>query len=210
MYIAMGQKTKIRGLLREDVDKMQLWSKHTEPLFFHYNFPRMNKAERDNWYKIKTVKWKKKSYAIENMEGQVIGYLLIRDIQWFRRESELGIVLNPQHMNQGYGTDAIQAFLHFYFTEMKMQAIYLRTAKYNIRAQRCYEKCGFKTIEEKDFAFEDQYAEIFYKETAPEIRKQFAFIDGVAMTRYAVMRMTKKDYSHAVNSLSTKIMLECE
>ena len=210
MYIATGQKTKIRGLLREDVDKMHLWSTHTEPLFFHYNFPKMSQVERDSWYRVKTVRWKKKSYAIENTEGHVIGYLLIRDIQWFRRESELGIVLDPQYMSQGYGTDALQAFLHFYFTKMNMQAIRLRTAKYNTRAQRCYEKCGFKAIEEQDFAFEDQYAEIFYKKTAPDIKKLFTFVDGIIMTRYTVMRMTKKDYAHAINSLSTKIMCECE
>ncbi|MEW9121388.1 MAG: GNAT family N-acetyltransferase [Thermotaleaceae bacterium] len=210
MYLAVGEKTKIRNLTREDVEKMQLWKNHREPLFFHYNFPKMTKEEGDTWYKIKTAKWQRKSFAIENIEKEIIGYLLIRDIQWIWRDSELGIVLNPAYINQGYGTDALQSFLEYYFKKMNMVSIHLRTAKYNERGKRCYEKCGFKSIMEKDFPFEDQYAEIFHKECYPQAQEIFTYVDGVAMTRYIIMKMTKKDYFQKVEGLSTKIMLKCE
>ncbi|WZL73106.1 GNAT family N-acetyltransferase [Clostridiaceae bacterium 35-E11] len=204
MEVAKGKKVRVRKLVREDVDKMQRWSMHQDPLFFHYNFPKMNEAEKDEWYAIKTKTFRKKSFAIENLTKEVIGYLSIRDIKWLKRESELGIVLDPQHINKGYGTEAIRIFLEYYFNELNMTAMTLRAAKFNERAIKCYMQCGFRVLKESDEEFEDQYAEIFYNPLYKDLRKLFTIVEGKKKTRYVHMQVKKVEFYGENNHLSTK------
>lgn len=204
MEIARGEKVRIRKLVREDVDKMQNWSMHEDPLFFHYNFPKMNEIEKDEWYAIKTKTLRRKSFAIENLAKEVVGYLSIRDIKWIRRESELGIVLDRKHINKGYGTEAIKIFLDYYFRRLHMSTMTLRAAKFNERAIKCYMQCGFRVLQESDEEFEDQYAEIFYNPLYKELRKLFTITEGRKKTRYVHMQVKKDEFYRENNSLSTK------
>ena len=185
---------ELRSLSRQDIDEMQNWGKHEEPLFFHYNFPKLNEEEGDQWYAIKNNRFRRRSFAIENEEKQVVGYLSIRDIRWIRRESELGIVLDPKQMNKGYGKKSILKFLDYYFLKMNMKCLKLRAAKYNERAMRCYRVCGFKTIGECYDEFEDQYAEIFYNPKYKDLKKIFKNKRGKIVTKYVHMKITKEDF----------------
>lgn len=189
-----GEKVSIRKLVREDVDKMQYWSMHEDPLFFHYNFPKLNERQRDEWYKIKTKRFRKKCFAIENQEYEVVGYVGIRDIKWIQRKSEMGIVLDAKYMNKGYGTEAILLFLDYYFRVLKMKKIVLRVAKFNKRAIQCYTNCGFTALKENLDEFEDQYAEIFYNPLYKNIMKLFTFVSGKKKTSYIHMKVTKDEF----------------
>ena len=46
----------------------------------------------------------------------------------------------------GYGTEAVQLLLYHMFTHMPVKRVYLHTLDWNHRAQRSFEKCGFKII----------------------------------------------------------------
>ena len=210
MAIIRGRKVRIRELAREDVDKMQLWGQHKDPLFFHYNFPTLTSKEADQWFHIKTAKFKKKCYVIVNHDELVVGYIAIRDIRWLKRESELGIVIDPSHINSGYGTEGISLFLDYYFNQLRMLAINLRTAKYNKRAIKCYENCGFTMVKEVLEEFEDQFNKIFYNPLYGHLNKHFQKIGTKQMTAYLHMRITKEEYIQKTNSLSTTIISECE
>ncbi len=210
MWIAIGDKTKIRKLEREDVDRMQNWGKHTNPLFLHYNFPILSKQERDEWYRLKTGKFRRKSFIIEGFQKDIVGFLSIRDMRWFKGEAELGIVLDPNHMNEGYGTDAIQAFLRYYFRRMRMRTMTLRAAVYNERAIRCYRNCGFEVMGEEVMAFEDQTAEIFYNQKYLEFANMFVASGSEMMTKYIKMELKRENYEHSINSMSTKTVWKCE
>ena len=210
MTIIKGAKVSIRELARQDVDVMQNWGKHEDPLFFHYNFPKLTAKEGDEWFRVKTAKLRKKCFAIENEAKRVVGYLSIRDIKWMKRDSELGIVLDPDYINYGYGTEAINLFLIYYFNQLKMSSIKLRTAKYNKRAIKCYLNCGFVTIKEAPDEFEDQYNEIFYNPLYRHLKHHFQIIGGKKMTEYLYMRITKEEFQQKNNRLSTSAVVECE
>ncbi|QXM06982.1 GNAT family N-acetyltransferase [Crassaminicella indica] len=205
-----GEKVNIRKLVREDVDKMQFWATHKDPLYFHYNFPKMNEEQSDEWYKIKTKKFKRKSFAIENKDGEVVGYLSIRNMKWIKKESELGIVLNAKHINKGYGKEAITLFLDYYFKTLKMKILILRAAKFNKRAIKCYKSCGFKIVKESIDEFEDQYSEIFYNPLYSHLRRLFIISNGKKKTCYVHMKVTKDEFYNKINSLSTKIYASVE
>ncbi|MCT4605818.1 MAG: GNAT family N-acetyltransferase [Marinisporobacter sp.] len=201
----MGENIKIRQLRREDVDKMKCWAMHEDPLYFHYNFPEMNEEQSDEWYEVKTKKLKRKSFAIENKEDDVVGYLSIRDMKWMKRESELGIVFDAKHMNKGYGREAIILFLEYYFNTLKMKSLVLRAAKFNKRAIKCYKSCGFEIVKEAMDEFEDQYSEIFYNPLYSQLRRLFIVSGGKKKTLYVHMKINKEDFYNKLKSLPTKM-----
>lgn len=139
-----GEKTIIRDLKLDDVYKMRLWGYHDNPLISDYNFPELTDEEIVRWYKAKTNKWNNKYFAIFSKNEELIGYLGIKDIKIFKKESYLGLVFDPNFVSKGYGTDAFKRFLHYYFGEMGMKRMYLEVAEFNKRAYRLYEKMGFK------------------------------------------------------------------
>lgn len=192
--IIMGDKTKIRKLKREDVDKMVLWGKHQDPVFLHYNFPKFSKQERDLWFRIKARDFRRRCFAIEDRENNIIGYISLRDIRFFKRESEMGIVFDPNKLNQGYGTDALSNFLDLYFNKYKMKRLKLKVAKFNKRAFRCYEKCGFEILKEVYDEFEEQNIGIMTMKGIVKSNKEFAMNSGRLMTKYYYMDITKEKY----------------
>ena len=49
-------------------------------------------------------------------------------------------------MGQGYGSEALQVFLRYYFGRLGFQRMVLDVAAINVRAVRCYERCGFERV----------------------------------------------------------------
>ncbi|WP_129599854.1 GNAT family N-acetyltransferase [Anaerophilus nitritogenes] len=205
-----GEKVCIRDMIRSDVDKMQHWGEHHDPLFFHYNFPKLNQRQRDRWYKEKNQKFMKRSFTIEDLEGKVVGYFSIRDIKWIRKRSELGIVLDPDRINCGYGTEAILLFLDYYFKVLNMKSIVLRTAKFNERAIQCYLHCGFEKIKEELDEFEDQYSEIFYNPLYTQFQKLFTYRNGKKLSTYVYMKNTKERFYQKFKGFYTESVIAVE
>ncbi|MEY8416596.1 GNAT family protein [Tissierella praeacuta] len=141
-----GKRIIIKELQLEDVYEMRNWGNHESPLIEDYNFPPMNNKEIKIWYEMKARKLFNKYYGIRNEEGYLIGYMGIKNIRVIRRESTLGIVLDPNHVDKGYGTEILDTFLRYYFTKMNMRKMFLEVAEFNKRAYRVYEKIGFKPV----------------------------------------------------------------
>ena len=141
-----GKRVTIRDLQLEDVFEMRKWGYHDNPLLEDYNFPQMSDKEIGLWYKMKANGIFNKYYGIRNENNELIGYMGIKGIKIIRREATLGIVLDPNHINKGYGTEILDTFLHFYFTKMKMRKMILEVAEFNKRAYRVYEKIGFQPV----------------------------------------------------------------
>lgn len=139
-----SERVNIKDLECKDVYLMRDWGLHENPLIEDYNFPPMSDIEIKIWYRQKTRKKSNRYYSITNEENKLIGYMGIKHIKRFRRESTLGIVFDPNYVDKGYGTETLNLFLEHYFLEMKMKKMILEVAKFNKRAYRVYEKMGFK------------------------------------------------------------------
>ncbi|NLW22617.1 MAG: GNAT family N-acetyltransferase [Tissierellia bacterium] len=191
-----GERITIRTLKLEDAYYMNYWGKHENPLLFDYNIPPLTKEEIGEWYHYKIQKDKNRYYGIFNEEDKLIGYLGIKRIRKLFRDSLLGIVLDPNHINKGYGTEAILTFLDFYFNEMGMNKMYLEVAQFNKRAIRCYEKCGFKII--------DRYLDEFFNQELDlkdphflEESSSFVIIRGRIYNYIYKMKVDRKRYLKA-------------
>jgi len=83
-------------------------------------------------------------FAIDTPEGKHIGNCTYYNINETRGDAELGIMIgNRDFWNQGYGTDAVNTLIEYFFRNTRLNRIYLKTLKTNVRAQRCFQKCGF-------------------------------------------------------------------
>ncbi len=194
MKLAEGEKTYIKELKREHVDLMQSWGRHRDPLFYCYNFPHLTKKQKDYWYRDKTLWFSNKCFVVFNNHDQLIGYISLRNIKIFRRTCELGIVFDPDNIGMGYGTDGLKAFLGYYFGPLKMKALYLKVSVFNKRAQRCYEKVGFKLVDIVTEEFEDQSLPIFQDDLFIPYRHFFKLKNKKLKCQFMNMAITKKAY----------------
>lgn len=144
--VARGKKTVVRWFTREDLDRRQEWARHEDPLYSH-NDPRpMTPRERDIWYLEHNASASNRVYAVEDLYGDLIGWLTLRHVNTALGTSVLGIAIEPGRLGVGYGTDSLWAFLGYYFGPMGFREMRLDVAAFNERAMRCYEKCGFRYV----------------------------------------------------------------
>ena len=83
-------------------------------------------------------------YGIDTYDGAHIGNCSIYNVNYLKGDGELGIVIGDQQCwNQGYGQDAVRTLVNHVFSKGRVHTIYLHTLEENVRAQKCFEKCGF-------------------------------------------------------------------
>ncbi|MDO8490563.1 MAG: GNAT family N-acetyltransferase [Dehalococcoidia bacterium] len=82
--------------------------------------------------------------GIDTREGRHIGNCVYHNGGGNANEVELGIMIgDPQYRNKGYGADVITTIAGHIFEEPNTDRIYLHTLDWNVRAQKCFRKCGF-------------------------------------------------------------------
>jgi RimJ/RimL family protein N-acetyltransferase len=83
-------------------------------------------------------------FAIETREGDHIGNCVYYNVDLNESQAELGIMIgNRNYWNQGYGVEAVNALLDYIFDNTHLRRVYLTTLIWNVRAQKCFKKCGF-------------------------------------------------------------------
>jgi RimJ/RimL family protein N-acetyltransferase len=87
----------------------------------------------------------RQTIAVEDFEGVHIGNVMYYNFDHYRREAEIGVTIGVKdYWSRGYGTDLIKTFCSYLFENLSLDRIYLKTLDWNYRAQRCFEKAGFK------------------------------------------------------------------
>lgn len=87
---------------------------------------------------------KRRRFAIDSLDGKHIGNCMFYDIDESNKQAELGILIgDKEYWDDGYGTDAVNMMVEHIFRTSNLERIYLKTLDWNVRAQRCFHKCGF-------------------------------------------------------------------
>lgn len=77
---------------------------------------------------------------------QIVGEAVLNEIDWRNRSANFRIVIfDPAHFGKGYGSQATRLLVRHGFEALKLHRIELEVYDFNPRAQRVYEKVGFKT-----------------------------------------------------------------
>jgi RimJ/RimL family protein N-acetyltransferase len=87
-----------------------------------------------------------KRLAIDTIDGAHIGNCMYYDIDLKRGEAELGIMIDREYWNRGYGTDTVDTLLCHIFTTTALSRVYLHTLEWNHRARKSFAKSGFREV----------------------------------------------------------------
>lgn len=90
----------------------------------------------------------RRTYAIEDLEsGRHIGNVMYYGYDATQREAEIGITIGDrEYWSRGFGVDIVQTMLGYLFEEKRVRRVYLHTLTWNYRAQKSFERAGFKRI----------------------------------------------------------------
>lgn len=87
----------------------------------------------------------RRSLAIEDLDGLHIGNAMYYNIDTVRREAEIGITIGERdYWSRGYGTDAVRTLVGHIIRATGFRRVYLKTLDWNTRAQRAFQKAGFR------------------------------------------------------------------
>ncbi|OGO30636.1 MAG: hypothetical protein A2Z29_11220 [Chloroflexi bacterium RBG_16_56_11] len=82
--------------------------------------------------------------AVETVDGIHIGNCSCYDVDETKGEAQLGIMIGEREFwDKGYGADTVNTMVDHLFSTTGLQRLYLKTLDWNLRAQRCFQKCGF-------------------------------------------------------------------
>ncbi len=115
----------------------------------------------------------RRTLAVEDMGGRHIGNVMYYNVDYQRREAEIGVTIGFRDCwSRGFGTDLIGTFLRYLFLNTVLDRVYLKTLDWNKRAQRCFEKAGFARYGtsrrgEYNFVLMDVRRDDFFAEPAP-------------------------------------------
>ena len=83
-------------------------------------------------------------FAVETVDGKHIGNCTCYDFNEDKGEAQLGIIIGDRdYWDKGYGTDAVSTIVNYIFLNTNLKRIYLKTLDWNLRAQNCFQNCGF-------------------------------------------------------------------
>jgi RimJ/RimL family protein N-acetyltransferase len=87
----------------------------------------------------------RRTYSVDDFEGNHIGNVMYYNADYSRRDAEIGVTIGlKDYWSRGYGTDLLRTFVGYLFEGLQFERIYLKTLDWNFRAQRCFEKAGFR------------------------------------------------------------------
>jgi RimJ/RimL family protein N-acetyltransferase len=145
-----GEKVKLRALEMDDLD---IILKHFNNLelrqYLNSQIPMSRHAERQ-WLESTVTQdpWRDggMTLAIEDKDsGEFLGTVSLFDISKQHKRAEFGIAIHQSdNLGKGYGTDTARVMLWVGFHILGLNSIFLITMGGNVRAQKAYEKAGFK------------------------------------------------------------------
>jgi len=140
-----GILVRLRAYEKSDADALYRWFSDEEVTRWlgPPNFP--SRAQQEKFIELAQASGEDAKYfAIETLEGKLVGDTGIRNIDWKSRKAEFFITIGEKQLwDKGFGTDALRIVIRLAFDKMNLNRLWLTVLADNPRAVRCYEKCGF-------------------------------------------------------------------
>ena len=135
----------LRPWQRAYLDAMAEWPRYPDPLDAPWNWPQQLKAQgtADLFYLMRSSSAGRREWTIATHGGAIVGHLGIREIRP-RASARLGLGLGLPHIGQGYGREALTAFLDQFFGPLHFSRMLLDVAVHNERARQLYTRLGFR------------------------------------------------------------------
>lgn len=142
-----GAKVRLRNRRLGDARKNYEWQTDTELAHLDAATPLTTGYTQylvDYAWELHFSPFSGRQFAVETLDGKHIGNCSYYDVNESQGSAELGVMIGDrEYWDKGYGTGAVTTLVNHIFQETNLNRIYLKTLGSNIRAQRCFAKCGF-------------------------------------------------------------------
>ena len=160
------KRVYLEKMKRSTAFEIKDWANYEDPRLSGYNYGNLSNFEINFWYN-SICSPRKKYFAVRRSEDdKFIGFVGLKNCNPLTRRSLLGIVFDADFVSDGYGYDAMQLLLDYYFNELRFKEMLLEVNLFNERALNLYKKLGFKErgfdrelFENQDIEFDDRYFE---------------------------------------------------
>jgi RimJ/RimL family protein N-acetyltransferase len=147
-HLIRGERTFLRPAERSDIPLFVEWINDAETSSFLSTRVPLSIPLEEGWFERMLAAQGKDRYffVICLFESdQPIGTIGLFDLDHLNGSAGMGIFIGEKSLwGHGYGTDAHNALLDFAFGELRLERVWLDVYDFNPRAQRSYEKCGFR------------------------------------------------------------------
>ena len=147
-----GEKLILREKRLSDADEDYVWATDGELMRLDASAPIQTPYSAFLWNFAEEMLHRDKhrnKLAIETLDGKHIGNCSYYNVARRRRETEVGILIGDKdYWGLGYGEDALKTLVKHIFDEVGLERIFLHTLSSNLRAQKCFQKCGFITCKQ--------------------------------------------------------------
>lgn len=137
-------KVQLRRFVKEDIPNKVRWiNDENNNQYLHYDLP-LNIPQTEIWYE--NNKYRADRYdAVIECDDVPVGLIGLLSISGGR--AEYYITLGEQEFKgKGIAKEATYLLLHYAFSEIGLQEVYLYTEIDNTSAQRLFERCGFSKM----------------------------------------------------------------
>jgi RimJ/RimL family protein N-acetyltransferase len=139
-----SSRVYIRQWTLHDDELEDEWPPYNDPFEPLWNLPRRVEAGAEGWGHFLDGISMRRTWAVEDRAGRLIGRISLREIDQRTGRARLGITFGAPFIGQGFGTEALALFLDYYFTSLGFELMVLDVAAPNQRAVRSYERLGFR------------------------------------------------------------------
>ena len=147
MSLLTGQLVTLAAVNPDtDADIIARWSRDSQFWRLAYPDPAYPESPKNVKREMEERPIERHGFAIRTLsDDRLIGLIGLYTTSPAQREASLGVQIGERdYWGKGYGTDALRVLLRYAFAELNLARVSLSFLEGNDRAQRSYEKCGFK------------------------------------------------------------------
>lgn len=141
-----SSKVVLRNKRMSDASDDYIWQKDPELARLDATVPLICSFEEflaDYTGEVQYPSPSRRPFAIETADGKYIGNCVYYNVDDRKSQAELGIMIaDRDYWSQGYGTDAMMELIDHVFRRTRVDRLHLKTLTTNLRAQKCFTKCG--------------------------------------------------------------------
>ena len=143
-----GERVRLRALHEDDLSQLEAWWAEPELAILQQDVirPRPAGSMHETFQR-----WSSNDdyssagfSVVQRDEGTLLGHATIFGADAKNRAGTFAIVLGPDHMGKGFGSEAVRLMVRYGFCEMGLHRIGLQTYEFNKRALAAFERAGFR------------------------------------------------------------------
>jgi len=149
LVVLEGKKVVLRRVKPKEIIKCVKWFKDKD-VNRHLREDRSDMTEKKELAWLRKAKKSKNEFQMgiyykEDGKEVYVGNTGLNKIDWKHGTTEFGIIIgDKRYWDRGIGTETLKLMVDFGFKVLKLNSIHLMVDERNKRAQRCYERVGFK------------------------------------------------------------------